>query len=48
MTDTFIREIPWEKFTDALMADYEKRGFRLVYTDDSVEVWCPGDEPINT
>lgn len=37
---TFIREIPSEKLTDAMIADYEARGFELVYKQDSVEVWA--------
>ncbi len=37
---TFIREIPIEKLTDAMVTDYEVRGFELVYKEDSVEVWA--------
>ncbi len=37
---TFIREIPADRITDAVLADYEKRGFILVWKEDSVEIWC--------
>lgn len=40
MPDTFIREIPFERMTDKIAQDYEQRGFKLKYTDDSVEVWA--------
>lgn len=40
MTDTFIREIPIDKLTDKIVTDYETRGFKLVYKEDSVEVWA--------
>ena len=43
MTDTFIREVPADKITDKMIQDYEARGFKIVYKDDSVEIWTIGD-----
>ncbi len=40
MSRTFIREIPIEKLTDAIIKDYEARGFEIVYKEDSVEIWA--------
>lgn len=44
MTDTFIREIPIEKITDKVVEDYERRGLKLVYKEESVEVWAVDSE----
>lgn len=40
MSRTFIREIPADKLTQEIIDDYIKRGFELVYKEDSVEVWA--------
>lgn len=36
---TFIREIPTERITDAIIKDYEARGFTIIWKEDSVEIW---------
>ena len=36
----FIREIPAEKITDEQIKYYEERGFKLVWKEDSVEIWA--------
>jgi len=40
MSRTFIREIPLDKLTDAMLKDYELRGFEIVWLVDSVEIWA--------
>lgn len=40
MSRTFIREIGLEKITQEVIDDYIKRGFELVWKEDSVEVWA--------
>ncbi len=35
----FIREIPEEKITDAIL-NLEQEGFTLVWREDSVELWA--------
>lgn len=35
----FIREIPENKITDEILKQYEGKGFKIVYTNDSVEIW---------
>lgn len=34
----FLREIPLDKITNAVMA-LEQEGFTLIYKNDSVEIW---------
>lgn len=40
MSRTFIREVPIERITDAMVKDYEARGFEIVWKEDSIEVWA--------
>ena len=40
MARTFIREIPIDRLTDAILNDYIARGFEIVWTDNSIEVWA--------
>ena len=36
---TFIREISADRLTDAIIKDYEMKGYRIDYKADSVEIW---------
>ena len=40
MARTFIREIPINKLTDEILNDYIKRGFEIVWKEESIEVWA--------
>jgi len=40
MSRTFIREISLERLTDAMLKDYEDRGFEIVWKEESVEIWA--------
>ncbi len=40
MSRTFVREIPIERLTDAIIDSYEKRGFEIIWKEESVEIWA--------
>jgi hypothetical protein len=46
---TFIREIGIDRITDKLIEDYESRGFKVIFKEDSVEIWAQSEpeEPKN-
>lgn len=40
MKTKFIREIPIDKVTQAVIDRLDQFGFTLVYKEDSIEVWA--------